>query len=422
MATALDPNTVFVMSNIIGGAMSVVLYSAHRSFPEEIKGLGHWAAGLLLLVIGAACYKVRMMGLLPDMLMATASTATVLWGLGLTAIGTQVFYGRPPNWRLFHLVWIAGMCGIFFFFLVQPDFAMRLAVLSFLALGLYACQLELIVRYGSPHFSTWMFGVLMFVQAMVVLTRGVLALVAGGSGSAFDLLQPGPLQSIYLALGHFMALALTVTFMTVATRRLQIILERRSTYDPLTQVLNRRGFADVYARERARLLREPGVMAMLSIDVDFFKSINDCHGHGMGDRVLIDIAAVIGNAVRQTDHVARFGGEEFVVLLPDTGLERARAVAERIQSVLGAPRAQVQVAPPLPAYTVSIGIASQLDPNEDLDGLLQRADRALYRAKENGRNRIEFAEPAAVPLLRPGQGAQLEAVVAVKQEGLREHQ
>jgi len=394
--------------------MSAVLFAANRSFPIEIKGLGHWSAGLLMLVIAAVLFIVRSMGWMPEAIPLLSANAVLLWGLGLPMIGTQLFYGVKPDWRMFHVVWAAGMLGIAYFLLIQPDFAKRVAFFSFMALVFYANQLELIVRRGTKHFSTWLFGTLMLVQSLVVLSRGLLALVSGGSGSQIDLLHPGTFQSIYLAAANFMLLLLSVSFMTVATRRLQTILEKRSTLDPLTQVLNRRGFADVYARERALLRREPGVMAMLSIDIDFFKKINDCHGHVMGDRVLVDVADVIGKALRVTDHVARFGGEEFIVLLPDTGLERARAVAERIQSVLRSPRTEVQVSPPLPAYTVSIGIASQLDPNEDLDGLLQRADRALYCAKENGRNRIEIAEPALVPLLRPSQGAQLEAVVAVK--------
>jgi len=180
--------------------------------------------------------------------------------------------------------------------------------------------------------------------------------------------------------------------MTVATRRLQTILERRSTLDPLTQVLNRRGFADIYAKEHALMRRESTFMTMLSIDLDYFKKINDCHGHAAGDRVLIDVAAVIGKALRASDHVARFGGEEFIVLLPATGIDRAQHIGERIQAALRLPRTDV------PAYTVSIGIACQITADEDLDGILVRADKALYRAKENGRDRIEVATDAPVPL------------------------
>ena len=416
MLLLLDPATIMVMSALMGGAMGVVLYSAHRSFPSEIKGLAHWAGGLLLLLVAALLFGVRDAVPVPRPLIMLSANAALLWGIGLPLIGTQAFFGLRPNWWLFHGVWAAGMGGIAYFLLVQPDFALRVACFSFLASVFYFAQVLLVARHGERHFSSWFFGTLMLVQALVVMTRGVLALVSGsGVEARIDLLHRGPMQSLYLATGNFMILMLTVGFMTIATRRLQIILELRSTLDPLTQVLNRRGFADVYARERALMRREPHVMTMLSIDLDFFKAINDRYGHTTGDRVLVDVADVIGKALRVTDHVARFGGEEFIVLLPNTGMERARSVAERIQSLLRAPRADAAADCALPSYTVSIGIACQMDAEEDLDCMLMRADKALYSAKERGRDRIEVAQPVSPaalvassplpPLLRPGQRA-----------------
>jgi diguanylate cyclase (GGDEF)-like protein len=271
--------------------------------------------------------------------------------------------------------------------IIEPNFAARVAVFSFLCFIFYAYQVVLIHRFGEPHFSSKFFGTLMFLQSVVVLTRGILALYMGSEHA--NLLTVGPFQSIYLATAHFMILLLAVGFMAVATRRLQTILERRSTLDPLTQVLNRRGFADIYAKEHALMLRESTAMTMLSIDLDYFKKINDRYGHAAGDRVLIDVAEVIGKALRVSDHVARFGGEEFIVLLPNTGLDRARHIAQRIQTALREPHGQG-----LPACTVSIGIACQASADENLDGILMRADKALYSAKELGRDRIEIAAEA----------------------------
>jgi len=418
MPLLLDPTTIMVMSALMGGAMSVVLFAAHRSFPSEIKGLAHWAGGLLLLLVAALLFSIRDSVPLPRPALMLPANAILLWGIGLPLIGTQRFFGVRPTWWLFHGVWIVGTVGISWFMLVQSDFALRVAFFSFMAAVLYFAHVALVVRYADRHFSSWFFGTLMLVQALVVVTRGVLALAANrGVETQIDLLHRGAAQSLYLATGNFMLLLLTVGFMTMATHRLQKILELRSTLDPLTQVLNRRGFGEAYARERALMRREPNQMTMMSIDLDFFKAINDRYGHATGDRVLIDVAGVIGKALRTTDHLARFGGEEFIVLLPHTGLERAISVAERIQSVLRAPRADVGAGNGvLPPYTVSIGIACQMDAEEDLDCILMRADKALYSAKEHGRDRIEVAEPVSpaalvaasplpVTLLRPGQRA-----------------
>ncbi|MTV40194.1 diguanylate cyclase [Duganella radicis] len=371
------------MATLMAGAMSVVLYSAHLSFPKEIQGMREWSFGLLLLVAGAMFYNLGDSTYIPKM----CANSVLIWALGFMLIGTEKFYELRPSWMLFHGIWLVSMLTIGYWLIFVPNFSYRVAAFSYLASIFYLRLIYLIWKHGEPHFSTRFFRALMIVQALVVLTRGVLASINGEAH--INLLAIGPFQSIYLATGHFMILLMTVGFMTVCTRRLQTILERRSTLDPLTEVLNRRGFADIYAKEHALMRREGTFMTMLNIDIDYFKKINDCHGHAVGDRVLIDVAQVIAKALRASDHLARFGGEEFVVLLPATGLDRALHITERIQTALRAPR------PDVPSYTVSVGVACQTSAEESLDGILVRADKALYCAKERGRDRYEIAPDAA---------------------------
>ncbi|MYM21043.1 diguanylate cyclase [Duganella sp. FT135W] len=372
------------MATLMACAMSVVLYSAHLSFPKEIQGMREWAAGLLFLVAGAVLFCMRD----TSAIVSLAANASLTWGLGLTLIGTEKLYEVPPSWRIFHMVWIVTTLGIAYWRIIEPNFSARVAVFSLTVLVFYVRQVFLIWKFGEPHFSSRFFGILMSIQTVVVFTRGVIALIFGGQ--YVDITTVGAFQSLYLAVGHFMILLLTVGFMTVCTRRLQIILERRSTLDPLTEVLNRRGFADIYAKEHALMRREGTFMTMLNIDIDHFKQINDSYGHAVGDRVLVDVAAVISKALRASDHVARFGGEEFVVLLPATGLDRALHITERIQAALRTPRADV------PPYAVSFGVACQTSADESLDGILVRADKALYCAKERGRDRYEIAPEAVL--------------------------
>lgn len=397
---SLDPATIVLMSTVMAVAMSVVLYSAHSSFPREIKGLKQWAISLIFLAYGYAIHAAPN-GYLGTVLSPLTANAAILWGLGFGLIGTQMFYSRECSWPLFHFVWVVGMAASGYYVIVDPSYSGRLAIFSILAFVLYSYQVVLIWGYGERHFSTVFFGVLMLFQSLIVLMRGVLALTH--SGNDVQLFGIVTHQNLYLITNHFMTLLLTVGFMTVATRRLQALLERRSTLDPLTQVLNRRGFSEVYAKEHALMRREQTVMTMLSIDLDYFKAINDCYGHSTGDRVLTDVAAVIAKGLRASDHVARVGGEEFIVLLPATGLERAHHVAERIQTALRAQRSETDgdqraAAAALPPYTVSIGIACQVSPEEDLDSIMLRADKALYCAKERGRDRIEIAAEAVLPM------------------------
>jgi diguanylate cyclase (GGDEF)-like protein len=208
-----------------------------------------------------------------------------------------------------------------------------------------------------------------------------------------DVTRPGVFQGFYLAITALQPALLSVGFLMVAYERMRIILERRSASDPLTGVFNRRGFGEAYAREVARMARmrqRSRSLALLCVDLDYFKRINDQYGHAEGDRVLVSVAQMISAALRETDVLARFGGEEFNVLLPETDLKRALGVAQRIQNLL-----REAYAGDLPSCTASIGVAVQTDPAEGIDPLMSRAHAALYRAKENGRDRIEAGRAAA---------------------------
>lgn len=162
-------------------------------------------------------------------------------------------------------------------------------------------------------------------------------------------------------------------------------LARQALTDPLTQVPNRRHLYQIAEREIARTRRYNYPFSSLIIDIDRFKQINDNYGHLIGDEVLKGVAAMIKNSLRREDFFARFGGEEFVVLLPGTDTQSALCVANRIRHL-------ITVAPLLIqgqsiTITVSIGIATYDFADCNLDGLLERADNALLTAKNQGRDR-----------------------------------
>ena len=381
------------MSTVMAIAMAVVMFSAQRSFPQSVRGLREWVLGLLGLIVASALFALN--GLVPALILLPIANSVFLWGAGMQMIGTQKFYGQPPGWGLFHVTWLLGLVVMVIWLWWRPDFSTRVAMYSFLMMALLFNQTVVIARHGERDLSTWFFGILSLLPTLALLHRGVMALQAGGAGH--DIMHGGPHHSMYLAILSFMTLLLPVGFMTVATRQLHMLLEQRSNRDPLTSVLNRRGFGEVHARQSARARRSGMPIAVMSIDLDFFKAINDVHGHAVGDQVLIDVAAVISGVLRGSDAVARFGGEEFVVLLSDTRQARAELVAQRIRHALRQPRA----VPGLPAYTLSIGIACQRAHGEELDSLLLRSDQALYRAKQLGRDRVEIAGDASVAFALP---------------------
>ena len=157
--------------------------------------------------------------------------------------------------------------------------------------------------------------------------------------------------------------------------------------DPLTHVANRRYFFDRLQIELERSRRHESKLAVLLLDLDFFKRVNDQYGHLVGDSVLVHISDVLTHDVlRRIDVVGRYGGEEFAVLLPDTDLDGACAVAERCRSAIESTPCPRSGGGSI-AVTVSIGVVAP-EVGEGSDGVVRRVDSALYQAKSTGRNRV----------------------------------
>ncbi|MDP3287686.1 MAG: sensor domain-containing diguanylate cyclase, partial [Methyloversatilis sp.] len=164
------------------------------------------------------------------------------------------------------------------------------------------------------------------------------------------------------------------------------VLQKQAASDALTGLPNRRDFA----LRAAELMKSTKPFSVLMLDVDHFKRVNDSHGHDIGDEVLRLLARVGAATVRHRDIFARLGGEEFVVALPDTDAAQALNMGERLRAVFEEQDFdhEWKSGQPVP-FTVSIGVATRVDGETDLEALLKRADQALYRAKGAGRNRVE---------------------------------
>ncbi|OHC91504.1 MAG: hypothetical protein A3J87_01760 [Sideroxydans sp. RIFOXYB12_FULL_59_6] len=181
---------------------------------------------------------------------------------------------------------------------------------------------------------------------------------------------------------------IVVAFHDISNRkRLERELVRRAQTDVLTGLNNRRHFYDLAEQELARAKRYGKPLAMLMLDVDHFKQVNDSYGHHAGDAVLRKLSEVCIAALREIDVIGRYGGEEFVVLLPETDAHRALEAAERLRHALA--EAEVPLAGgDMLRFTVSIGVSNLVATDADLDSVLKRADKGLYEAKNSGRNRV----------------------------------
>ena len=164
-----------------------------------------------------------------------------------------------------------------------------------------------------------------------------------------------------------------------------------SAHDALTGLFNRRYFERRLREESAHAKRHKKPFAIIVVDLDHFKLVNDTYGHEDGDRVLCHVAEVIGGALREDDIACRYGGEEFVVLLRDTSGTTARVVANRVRGAVAGTGIKLGAKDEERHVTLSCGVAAADERNNyNIEGIVDRADRALYRAKRAGRNRVEM--------------------------------
>ena len=166
-------------------------------------------------------------------------------------------------------------------------------------------------------------------------------------------------------------------------KQLENKFERLATIDELTQVFNRTKFQEVIKIELERAKRYNHPLSMLMFDIDHFKAINDTYGHSVGDYVLQTLAQIAKENLREIDYLVRWGGEEFIIIAPETDLERAKALAERIRTAIENYRFDQAG-----KITISFGV-TEFKENDTDDTFIRRADDAMYKAKEKGRNRVE---------------------------------
>jgi diguanylate cyclase (GGDEF)-like protein len=186
-------------------------------------------------------------------------------------------------------------------------------------------------------------------------------------------------------------LDLLVSFAATATTAIQNAqlhaeVQRQAITDTLTGLYNRRGFFELGRREVERAIRFGRPLTAVMFDIDYFKNVNDLYGHAVGDKLLINLTTRLLQELRQIDLLGRYGGDEFVALLPETDLSNAMSVAERLRKVV----ASTKVTGPSMSVKISLsaGVATLSSDSRDLNSLLQQADQALYEAKRQGRDRV----------------------------------
>ena len=267
---------------------------------------------------------------------------------------------------------------------VVDSYRGRIELVTLVNMTLFGASAAVIFRMKKPGFPERFTATIFTVTAIVSLARFAAAIA--GHGSADYRSDNSLVQHVYLATFSISLISLSLGFMLMVTKRVQERLEYAASHDDLTGTYTRAPFFALLEKEIERSRRHYYPVSLLIMDIDNFKRINDHHGHPTGDKVIKQFAQLAAGALRSHDVFCRYGGEEFAVLLPATGLEEARYVAERIRHRFGS-----FVPEGMPPATVSIGVGSTCNGQTEMAQLIESTDQALYIAKNLGKNRVELA-------------------------------
>ncbi len=376
-----------------------VWWAAASQLSLSTKAAGHWMVAAMAHCTALALYLLdyRLHGSAHVVL----GDALVVLGFIAMRRGLQWFM-RKPRTDLEHLligaVTTALAATVFMPFDLPAASAVLVAVATIWVCMRAALESHTIIQSEFGRLTPWVVvSPLGVVMGMMLLRVGY---VVFNVGATMPMWEHNSIAQIVLIM-LLMALAVTINFALgyVVVMRLVGKLRHLSQHDGLTGLLNRRAMEQLLDREAQRLQRFGQPYAVLLVDIDHFKRVNDQLGHAVGDVVLTRVAALLGEQAREVDRVARFGGEEFCVLLPHTQREGALQAAERFRAAVR--QQPIEWEDQRLPITVSVGVAAASDPAETVEALLHRADQAMYRAKAQGRDRVILASPVSVAGMPP---------------------
>ena len=378
--SAPDLRVFILINGLMALLMALLLFFQARTYPRSIRGLNHWAISQLLAFLSTVLFSLQ--GLVQTLVFA--GTANVLLVLSAAYLLMGTCRHLDVALHRYFVPAVAFCAAVAMAGLISSDapYLYRLLFVCGSTALLFAAHAAVVGEYGNGSLACRVLLTVSVMLTLVMLVRGVTAWVDPPASSIF---AASVIQVVYFASYSFGLLLLSIGGVLMATERMRTQLEYLVSNDSLTGAYTRRALFDLGENEVARCQRLGTPMAALMMDLDHFKAINDKHGHHVGDLVISDFVQRTQTQLRRPAILGRYGGEEFVALLPDTTREEALMVAERI-------RQGATTNASLPICQVSIGVATFNHGAPDtLTALIDRADTGLYRAKQLGRNRVEEA-------------------------------
>ena len=374
----LDNRTLIACDLMLAVAFAAVFFGMKRSYPN-LRGINTIAVSFLLGIPGTFLLGSR--GSIPNFVSITIAHCFVFGSFIFLYRGILRFIGSRRTAIVPIAVSCLSLAILFYYSQIQDKIVPRIVVLS-LTVGLIRGLIALELFRKSPSFTSpramRLFAAFMTFFAAITVNCGLMAVL---HGSPVRLLQSNAVGSVTLFTG---VVSLFVTGLFVLFLSSSELIARsadESQKYALSGALNRRGIEVKLAGELKQIQRAKHKLSIALIDVDYFKSINDIQGHAAGDAALRDVAETISTHLRGRDHLGRYGGDEFLLILPQTPCSVALVVTERLCQAVSSLGLLGRTLP----LTLSIGL-TEATPEDDAVTLIARADKALYQAKSDGRN------------------------------------
>ena len=377
----INLQTFILITGLMGCLMTLVIFFLRKSYPKSIKGFDDWMLFPLLTFLASVLYTTQ--GRWHHLLAMALPNFLVVITLLIQLRGTYSHFGRRLQRRWIYAILLPTFAFVLWTSGKSEYFSHRLIFVSALTTAILGLQLPMLWRNRKGSFAThfMLFTILLIVSVMLVRAATAMVNPPPNGISTYS-----PMQAVYLATYSFGVLLLSISCILLASEQLRKEMERLLKFDALTGALTRRAALEYGQDELARIRRLGSDFSVLMVDIDHFKKINDLHGHQVGDRVLSDVVKKAEQTLRRPAAIGRYGGEEFLVLLPNTNREQAFQIAQRMQHHLASTLEN-------PKVTISAGVACATS-QDTLESIIGRADDALYTAKHAGRNSIVMEEPA----------------------------
>jgi diguanylate cyclase (GGDEF)-like protein len=381
---SLDINTLFLVTIYVEAMLGLLLLFAWVQ-NSGIMAVAWWGSAHLLRAASVVLFG--MYGSVSDLISIDLANAVLFTAFAVTWTGARVFDGRSPS-----PLGLFGGAALWLFVCRMPIVTESIDARVLISSGIitsytWLTAYEFWRGRSEPLVSRWPAIFMLFAHGALFLLRTPLSAVLPWS------VNSQIFESVWMTVLSFEALLFTIAIafilLAMAKERTELRHKTAALVDSLTGIANRRAFMEGGALLARRHESHPKPAAVLLMDLDHFKLINDTFGHGIGDRVLQVFADSASTSVTAMDLVGRLGGEEFGALLHDCDKHKAMAMAEQIRAAFAEQAVEVDGRPV--NATVSIGVAVCEQGVLDVQAMLAQADQALYHAKERGRNRIELA-------------------------------